>query len=391
MKSKLGIGFVGCAGSLVLALGACQDSLVPSVGTSTGEPATSSGGPTPTTGTTDDPATTTTAPGTTGDGSSGDTSGVGSTGVPSFLWDVGGGLDLDLPIEDTTTGPVIDWDCNALVQPFESETELVGPRGYHDVYFDDEGYIYGWDGNSILQVNYEGEVGVFLPGVNSAQGMDVLANGDMLYVNDFGEVRRVTPDQQVSTVGTGFNGGYGLTVGPDQMAYVCTSSNVRRLDPDTGESEVWLTLPGGQHPRAIVFNLDSTGAYMSTLLEANSPVYFVEVDDDLNPTGDAVVYANNVGQGYHDGLGIDACGNLYIPDFNTRGLYRVDTEGVVTMMFNTQTSGAQHYGHGLDWGSGVGGWNHKAIYMPQPYDGNTVLEVVLGVPSGSYVRTWVGD
>ena len=41
--------------------------------------------------------------------------------------------------------------------------------------------------------------------------------------------------------------------------------------------------------------------------------------------------------------------------------------------------------------SGVGGWNHKAIYMPQPYDGNTVLEVVLGVPSGSYVRTWVGD
>ncbi|MBL8945429.1 MAG: hypothetical protein JNK45_19850 [Myxococcales bacterium] len=389
MKSKLGIGFVGCAG--LLSLAACQDSLVPSAGTSTGEAATSSGGPTPTTGTTDGPTTTTTQPGTTGDGSSGDTSGAGSTGVPSFLWDVGGGLDLDLPIEDTTTGPVIDWDCNALVQPFESEAELVGPRGYHDVYFDDEGYIYGWDGNSILQVNYEGEIGVFLPGVNSAQGMDVLDNGDMLYVNDFGEVRRVTPDQQVSTVGTGFSGGYGLTVGPDQLAYVCTSSNVRRLDPDSGDNEVWLTLPNGQTPRAIVFNLDSTGAYMSTLLEPGSPVYFVEVDDELNPTGDAVLYANNVGQGYHDGLGIDACGNLYVPDFSTRGLYRIDTDGVVTMLFNTQTSGAQHYGHGLEWGSGVGGWNHKAIYMPQPYDGNTVLEVVLGVPSGSYVRTWVGD
>jgi hypothetical protein len=120
-------------------------------------------------------------------------------------------------------------------------------------------------------------------------------------------------------------------------------------------------------------------------------VYFVEVDDELNPTGDAVIFASNVGQGYHDGLGIDACGNLYVPDFNTRGLYRVDPEGVVTMLFDLQTSGSQHYGHGLEWGSGVGGWNHKAIYMPQPYEGNTVLEVVLGVPSGSYVRTWVGD
>jgi hypothetical protein len=101
-----------------------------------------------------------------------------------------------------------------------------------------------------------------------------------------------------------------------------------------------------------------------------------------------VIHASNVGSGYHDGLGIDACGNLYVPDYSTRGLYRVDPKGVVTMLFDQVTDGPSHYGHGLEWGSGIDGWNDKAIYLPQPYDGSTVLEVVLGAPSGSVVRTW---
>jgi hypothetical protein len=337
------------------------------------------------------PDTTTTGATTTGATTTGvdSTSTGGSTAVGSetagFVFDVGGGMATgnipDLP-------PVLDYDCDDLTVPFITEMELASPRGYHDVYFDQDGHIIGWDGNSLLQVTYDNDVDVFLPGINSAQGMDVLENGDLLYVNDFGELRRVTPDPQSTTVATGLSGAYGITVGPDQMAYVCTSNNIRRVDPDTGDQDVWLTLPGSDHPRAMVFNLDSTGAYISTLVFGNSPVYFVELDEDLDPTGPAVIFATNVGQGYHDGLGIDACGNLYVPDYNTSGLYRIDPEGVVTTLYNEGTASFNHYGHGLEWGSGIDGWNDHAIYLPQPYDGHTVNEIDLGVPSGSTVRTW---
>lgn len=377
---------VVCA-SLLGAGAACGADPVSAV-ESTGTPAESSSGPVPGStsssgGTTDVVESTSgTPPGTTGTSSSDDGE---ATHQPFF--DVG--EQGDLPPDDSTTGEPIDWDCDELVQPFESETELVGPRGYHDVYFNEDGQIIGSDGSSLVASTYDGEVSVFLPGVNGTQGMDVLEDWDLLFVTDGGELRRVTPDLVQTTVTSAVSGAYGITVGPDQMAYVCTYEGVIRVDPENGEYENWLPMPG-VHPRALVFNLDSTGVYISSLNGGSSSVFYQAVDNDLDPVEDEpyVAFANNVGQGYHDGLGIDACGNLYVPDYNTRGLYRVDPEGVVTTLFNENTAPASHYGHGLEWGSGIDGWNDKAIYLPQPYDGNTVLEVVLGVPSGSRVRTW---
>lgn len=368
----------------------CQDPRVIEGETETGSSSTTAvattGDPPPPGTTTADP---TTSGGTTTTSLDGSTSGgttSASSGTAGFIFDVGGGMATgnfpDLP-------PVLDYDCDDLTEPFIMQTELVAPRGYHDVVFDDDGHIIGYDGNSLLMVTYDDDVDVFLPGVSGGvQGMDKLDDGDILFVTDFGELRRVTPTMQNTLVSAGVSGGYGVTVGPDQLAYVSTYNGVYRVDPDSGDQELWLTLPGGQTPRALVFNLDSTGAYMSTLLEPGSPVYFVEVDGDLDPVGAAVVFATGVGQGYHDGLGIDACGNLYVPDYSTRGLYRVDPDGVVTTLYAQPASPASHYGHGLEWGSGIDGWNDHAIYLPQPYDGNTVNEVDLGVPSGSTVRTW---
>jgi hypothetical protein len=385
MLRKLGIAMTwGCVLSA-----ACSD---PRVIDGPEDPSTTS---TPGASTTGDPLPDTTTSSTSGGTTSGGTTvaldDATSSGTASTSTGTGGGFIFDLgviPDLPFDLPPVLDYDCDDLTEPFIMQTELVAPRGYHDVAFDDEGNIIGSDGNSLLKVTYDNEVDVFLPGTGGGvQGMDMLEDGDLLFVN-YSELRRVTPDMQNTMVAGGFSGAYGITVGPDQMAYVCTSYGIYRVDPDTGEQEQWLTLPGSQTPRAMVFNLDSTGAYMSTLLEPGSPVYFVEVDEDLDPVGAAVVFANGVGQGYHDGLGIDACGNLYVPDYSSSGLYRVDPDGVVTVLYAEPMSPFNHYGHGLEWGSGIDGWNDHAIYLPQPYDGNTVNEIDLGVPSGSTVRTW---
>ena len=80
-----------------------------------------------------------------------------------------------------------------------------------------------------------------------------------------------------------------------------------------------------------------------------------------------------------DGLTMDACGYLYVPSYEERALFRVSPEGKVIRYFQFEPA---KYGHGLEWGSGIGGWNANALYLPQPYDGNTVVEVVVGVPGG---------
>ena len=41
---------------------------------------------------------------------------------------------------------------------------------------------------------------------------------------------------------------------------------------------------------------------------------------------------------------------------------------------------AREYGHGMTWGTGEHGWLDNAVYLTQPYNQNTVAEVVIGVP-----------
>ena len=55
------------------------------------------------------------------------------------------------------------------------------------------------------------------------------------------------------------------------------------------------------------------------------------------------------GNGWHDGLGVDVCGNLYVPDFSSDYLCRITPAGVgnVFMVWNSACGG---------YGFGIGGW-----------------------------------
>jgi hypothetical protein len=353
--------------------------------TTTGDPGTSTDGGTstdPSAGTSSGTAASTTDADSSEGSTAADTTAADSTGA-----DTTGTSGSSSSGGESSTGEVIDYDCDNLVQPFVSEVEIAGARGYHDVAFDADGHIIGFDGASaLLQVTYGGDVSVFLPGVGSTpQGMAVLEGFDLLFVNDDGDLRRVTPDAQVSIVASNFFGAYGVTVGPDQHAYVGFGDTIARVDPESGEWTEFVNLDGVT-ARDVVFNLDSTAVYISTI--AQGDVFVVPVDAELEPTAEPTVFASGVGASWHDGIAMDACGNLYVPEFWSAGLYRIDPGGVVTTVYDALSSGFEHYGHGLEWGSGIDGWNDHAIYLPQPYQGNTVNEVVLGVPSASTVRTW---
>lgn len=94
------------------------------------------------------------------------------------------------------------------------------------------------------------------------------------------------------------------------------------------------------------------------------------------PVGEARLFASQVGGGFHDGLGVDGCGNLFVADYQTSGLHRVTPDGKVALyqQWDTQT-----YGHSLSGGSG--GWDELSLYLPQPFNDDTVVKVEIGVPA----------
>ena len=143
---------------------------------------------------------------------------------------------------------------------------------------------------------------------------------------------------------------------------------------------VQYRVSGIESARDVTFSLDCATMYLATTGAGN--IWAIPMDTEFNQAGEATELAKAVGNGtWHDGIGIDACGNVYVPDYSRSGLYRVAPDGTVTTIYAGKP---KLYGHGLKWGNGVGGWRRDALYLPQPYDSDTVREVVIGVPQGEW-------
>ncbi len=290
---------------------------------------------------------------------------------------------------DTDTG-MLDYDCSDLPSGLIEETTFPWARGYHDVVFDLEGNIIGQDAaGNLMKATYDEQQSLWIPNIRSSEGMDRMPDGSILYGSWDGGLTQVTPDgARVSLVP---NAGdiHGITVGPDHKIYYA-NTGVYRYDPETGLVQELIPRSSQRGYRHLVFNLDSTRMYIATL--ARGQVWYVDLDEDLNPVGEVMLFATEVGGswgGWHDGIGIDACGNLYVAEYYSGGLYRVSEDATVELL-GRKNSG-RDYGHGLEWGSGIGGWKTSALYQPLPYDQNKVKEVLIGVPSGHLVRTWNGE
>ena len=98
-------------------------------------------------------------------------------------------------------------------------------------------------------------------------------------------------------------------------------------------------------------------------------------------TAPPTVFATGVGDGqYHDTLGVDICGYLWVANYWDSTLYRISPSGDVLDYWEAPGNG-NTYGHGLVWGTGSDGWDDHMIYLPQPYNNYNVIEVNIGVPS----------
>jgi hypothetical protein len=107
-------------------------------------------------------------------------------------------------------------------------------------------------------------------------------------------------------------------------------------------------------------------------------VYALTIDETVKPVGAPRRFAKvRDSISWQDGLGGDACGNLFVPNYDSGALFRLRPDGQTETFV---TLGFPAYGHAVEWGNGIGGWAETSIFLPQPYDSNTVLEIEIGVP-----------
>ena len=237
-------------------------------------------------------------------------------------------------------------DCNLLSDvPLFSVQFGEGPRGYHDLAFTDAGEVLGIDGtfNSDLVSALYGasENSLISPNLSTIQGMQWGHDGELYVAHDTsdalqrvdletGGTLRASPDLGGNT--------YGLVVASDGFAYTGSAGAadvIHRIDLSTGEGEVLiddadLTFS----PRPLNFSPDFSKLYIGTFF-GDGRIYVVDLDENLDPMLPVRTFADGVGTGeYHDALGVDACGNLYMTDFSTRDMYRITPEGTTSLYYD---------------------------------------------------------
>ncbi len=278
-----------------------------------------------------------------------------------------------------------DFDCSTVPDVLPDEATIEGARAYKGLAFDGEGNLVGNDESSLIKASYDGDWRVFVPGVGTVEGMIYLPGGDLIVTTswDSGHMRRVTPEGGISTLVSGLMA-YSVILGPDGMLYAAGWNGAYRVDPDTGAVDT-LIETGWDEPwsaRTLAFSTALDRLYIGTV-DDRGRIFYWDLDEDLRIVGDPKVFVEDVGNGWHDGLGMDICGNLWAVDFESASLYRISPEGEVRTMADWSDN-EDRFGHGLAWGSGLGGWRDDALYFPMPEAGNTVKEIVVGVPAADY-------
>jgi hypothetical protein len=297
-------------------------------------------------------------------------------GVDAGFPDLGTPDSGEEPMDATPidTGPEDGgFGCDELPEPVI--TELVGPTAYKDVAFDADGNLVGSDAISIWKSKSDGTRQLFVPNRPAYGGLRYLLDGTLAIADESqGGIVLVQPNGAQEVLVSGLGYAYGLAIDLSGRIWLANHDAILRIDPMTRTSTVVLRSGEVPSPRSITFDNTYETLFVGS---TNSPtIYAIPLDANGDPTFPQVWGSLPNGAGWVDGLAMDECGNLYVADYLTQSLYIMPPNGVGALLHAWQNGS---YGHGLEFGSGIGGWDEYSLYLPQPYQNSEVARVWLGV------------
>lgn len=359
---------VGCKGGEATSEGASETS---GAGSTTG-----SSGAASTTGGTLEPTTTGSAAGSSSSGDVGSTteapltsgSSTGETGS------TGATEGASSTTDDSTTGAPID--CAALPQGPLTYTIKPGPTATEDLAFDDQGNLIGASAGNLFKTPFDGPSQLWVPGAGGfIAGLRATAKGVVVYAdNDTMTLFRVNPAGFKEMVLGGLEYANGLEVDLDGFVYVAEQSGgrVRRVDPATGQFTILAE--GLSAPNGLSFSPDYRTLYVGSF--GGGTITAIALHEDMTAAGTSL-FKQAIGSGGLDGMGVDACGNVYVCEFGPAIVWRFSPDGTKDEQL-VNLGGETAWIPNLQWGSGIGGWDRETLYVLD-FSGNRVFEVPVGV------------
>jgi sugar lactone lactonase YvrE len=361
--------------------------------------------------------------------------GATSAGTSSMGGTAGNGGVAQGGQAGTPTGGRPAVDCSELVEAPAMFQTLSGFTSSEDFVFDPNGNYVGIDDNrNLVRITKDGEKELWAPNVGDAAGMGLLPDGSLVFCNvDEGSLQRVHANGSVSTVLGGLLYPNGLELGPDGFVYVAENAagRVRRVNVETGEFTV--VAMGLQGPNGVAFSADSKVFYVGSF--EGSGVYRVTMPSP-GELGQASVFARPNGSqlkepmlacpamqegaacevpgqfdggtcrqlanvidcvkdttigacnesgctmaeygGGIDGLGVDACGNVYATEYDYGNLWRISAGGVIEKLASLPSIWIPN----MRWGRGLGGFDANVLFIADRDEGR-LFAVPVGVPGAT--------
>ena len=332
-------------------------------------------------------------------------------------------------------GSMVAVDCSKVAKSPASVETLTGFLSSEDFVLDNDGNYVGVDDNeNLVRIGQDKKKKLWVPAVGDVAGMTILPDGSLVFCNvDKGSLQRVQTNGSVVTVLGGLLYPNGLDLGPDGFVYVAENGagRVRRVNLDTGEFTV--VAMGLQGPNGVAFGTDASTLYVGSF--EGSGVYRVKIpapgqlgqasvfarpngsqlkepvlacpamkegetcsvpgqftggtcrrianvidcvkDITIGPCDDQGCTSAQFGGGI-DGLGVDACGNVYASEYRHGNLWRISPEGKIEQLAKLNAMWIPN----LKWGRGVGLFKRDVLYVADRDEGR-LFAVSVGVPAAS--------
>jgi sugar lactone lactonase YvrE len=326
-------------------------------------------------------------------------------------------------------------DCSKVAKAPAEVQALTGFATSEDFVFDLKGNYVGVDENeNLVRITKDKKKELWAPSIGDVAGMGLLPDGSIVFCNvDEGSLQRVYANGSVTTVLGALLYPNGLDIGPDGFVYVAENGagRVRRVNVETGEFTV--VAMGLQGPNGVAFSADPNLFYVGSF--EGSGVYRVTMPSP-GQLGQASVFARPNGSqlkeptlacpemqegaacevpgqfeggtcrrlanvidcakdttiracdgfdctsaehgGGIDGLGVDACGNVYASEYEYGNIWRVSPSGTLEQLASLPAMWIPN----LKWGRGLGGFETNVLFVADRDEGR-LFAVSVGVPAAS--------
>jgi hypothetical protein len=290
--------------------------------------------------------------------------------------------------EELHTAPPID----TAVEPFDCSTVPPGPRPYtqldglhaaEDFAFDAKGHLISHHDQALFRQEYPpGSVTPFATtegGGGGPASLRMLSSGDLVYANvDTATLYRVAPSGASTVLYGALGYPTGIDIHPTGKVFLADMRGIMRIDPDNGEMELILEPGEISMPNGMTFSADYSTLYIGN----NSGIFAVPVDAEGSPTGAPEVFTSETSYTELLGMGVDRCDNVYVLRGGSELLrYSADGAGPEVLLEFPERRMMTN----LQWGSGIGGWDAKTIYITdRDHSSPAYYELDVQVPSKIY-------